>query len=238
MTTRTLAEALEDAVRESIALDAPLDQRLGVVRDAVRELSPTFAEAVDRMVDRLRAAEAGIHAPASGEQMPPFLLPDSDGRLVTLESLLADGPVVVAFHRGHWCPYCRLHAIALGEVRRMVEAEGARIVAIAPDKRNYNAELRREAGGGIPILTDVDNGYALALNLAIWVGQEMQELMSSSGFALDLYQGNDGWMLPIPATFLVGQNGKIVMRHLDPDYRRRVDVDLLLTSLRALRQAA
>lgn len=238
MTSPSLAESLEAAVQRSIALDAPLDERLGVIRDALSALNPDFSAAADRMVNRLLAAKAGERAPAPGEPMPPFVLPDHDGRLVSLSGLLREGPLVVAFHRGHWCPYCRLHAIALGEVRQQVEAEGARIVAIAPERRQFNSMLKEEAGDAIPILTDLDNGYALSMNLAIWVGQEMQDVMASGGYALDLYQGNDSWMLPIPATFVVSQQGVVLARHIDPDYRRRMDVDELLAAIRATRQAA
>ncbi len=238
MTPLPVAEALDARIRDAIAMDAPLDERLGIVRDAVRTLNPEFAKAAERLVSRLQSAEAGAHAPAPGEAMPPFLLPDSAGRLVSLASLLRDGPVVVAFHRGHWCPYCRLHAIALGEVRERIEAEGAQIVSIAPDRRQFSAQLKAEAGDAIPILCDIDNGYALSLNLAIWIGQEMQELMAFSGYALDLYQGNSAWMLPIPATFVVSQQGFVAARHIDPDYRRRMDIDQLLDAVRTLRQAA
>ena len=238
MTTVSVAEALDAAIRESIALDAPLDERLGVIRNAVSTFNPAFASAAERLVDRLRASEAGAKAPAPGEPMPPFLMPDSAGRLVSLASLLLDGPLVVAFHRGHWCPYCRLHATALGEVRQQVEAEGARIVAIAPDRRQFSAQLKAQAGDAIPILTDIDNGYALSINLAIWVGQEMQDMMSAGGYDMERYQGNGAWMLPIPATFVVSAQGMIAARHIDPDYRRRMDIDELLKAVKVLRQAA
>jgi peroxiredoxin len=131
-----------------------------------------------------------------------------------------------------------LHAIALGEVRRQVELAGARIVAIAPDRRKYNALLQAEAGGDVSILSDIDNGYALSLNLAIWVGDEMEGLMRSVGYGLDEFQGGNSWMLPIPATFIIDTDGRVAARHIDPDYRRRMDVELLLEAVRALRQAA
>ena len=123
-------------------------------------------------------------------------------------------------------------------MRQELRSAGVGIVAIAPDRRQYNDRLQAEAGGGVPILADIDNGYALSLNLAIWVGAEMQAMMGGEGVALDMYQGNAGWMLPIPATFVVARSGEIVARHIDPDYRRRMDVDLLLKAARDLRQAA
>lgn len=234
----TLAEQLEQALQEAIALDGSIDERLGVIRDAVRRLSVPFAETVDRLVDRLNASEAGQKAPQPGEPMPAFLLPDQAGRLVSLGSLLARGPTVVAFHRGHWCPYCRLHAVALGEIRRDVEALGASMVAIAPDRRMFNARLSAVGGADVPVLSDLDNAYALSLNLAIWVGEEMREMMDAGGYRLPEYQDNDAWMLPIPATFVLDRSGVVLARHIDPDYRHRMDVDQLLTAVRRAVQAA
>jgi peroxiredoxin len=78
----------------------------------------------------------------------------------------------------------------------------------------------------------MDNGYALSLNLAIWVGDEIQKMMTGR-HDLPEYQGNNSWMLPIPATFVVGQDGLIKARFVDPDYRKRMAIDDLLAALRA-----
>jgi peroxiredoxin len=83
-----------------------------------------------------------------------------------------------------------------------------------------------------PVLTDIDNGYALSLNLAIWVGAELEQLMTAAGRDLPRYQGNDAWFLPIPATFVVAADGTIASRFVDPDYRRRMTVEGLLTALK------
>lgn len=235
---KPVAETVADAIRAAIDLDAPLDERLGLVRDAVDRLNPVFSAGAQRMVDRLEAAGAGKDAPAVGEMMPPFLLPDQEGHFRTLAEFLTGGPVVVAFHRGHWCPYCRLHAKALGEVRRRVETFGGRILAIAPNRRRFNRILRSLGGDEMAILSDIDNAYAMSLNLAIWVGDEMRELKQAGGHMLNEYHGNEDWLLPIPATFLVAQDGQIAFRHLDPDYRRRVDVARLMDALKAIRPGA
>jgi peroxiredoxin len=165
--------------------------------------------------------------------MPPFVLPDDNSRLVTLDELLQKGPLAISFNRGHWCAYCRLNAQALTEVQNTVAGEGRRLVAIVPEKRRFTAALKAEAEASFPILTDIDNGYALSLNLAIWVGAEMEELIADAGWDVPTYQGNEAWLLPIPATFVVGTDGTIKARYLDPDYRRRMEVADLLEALRA-----
>ena len=109
----------------------------------------------------------------------------------------------------------------------------AQIVAITPERRRFTAALQTDANAPFPILTDMDNGYALSLNLAIWVGEEMKNLIASAGWDVPAYQGNQAWMLPIPATFVVGADGVIVARYVDPDYRRRMDIDQLLAALKA-----
>jgi peroxiredoxin len=87
------------------------------------------------------------------------------------------------------------------------------------------------------VLTDIDNGYALSLNLAIWVGDELRHLMGASGRDLPRYQGNDTWFLPIPATFVIARNGRIVARFIGPDYRKRMAVEDLLAALKNARES-
>jgi len=231
VTAKPLAEALEDVLRGARDIDASLNERLAVVADAVRALSPPFADAVDRLVNRLQRNSAGSAAPRAGDLMPPFLLPDDTGHLVSLEEVLETGPAAVVFHRGHWCPYCRLSTDALARLHETVQASCSRIIAIMPDRQKFALKLKSETRAPFPILTDIDNGYALSLNLAIWVGQEMQSLLAAGGRNLPEYQGNDAWMVPIPATFVVGRNGRISERFVDPDYRKRVAIEELQNAL-------
>jgi peroxiredoxin len=191
MTAKPLAEALEEAFQHCRDMDASLNERLQALADAVRTLSPTFADAVDRLVSRLEQSGAGASAPGPGDPMPPFVLPDDKGRLVSLEQLLRTGPAAVVFHRGHWCPYCRISADALAQAQKEVQDGGGQIVAIMPDREEFAAELKSEAEAPFPILTDVDNGYALSLNLAIWVGAEMERMIAQAGWNLPDYQGNE-----------------------------------------------
>ncbi len=104
MAPKPLAEALEQAFQDCCDMDASLAERLQALADAVQTLSPSFAKTVDQLVLRLQQSGAGATAPKPGDPMPPFVLPDEKGHLVTLDHLLSKGPVAVTFHRGHWCP--------------------------------------------------------------------------------------------------------------------------------------
>jgi peroxiredoxin len=234
MAEKTFAEILEDVTEKSRMMDAPLAERLQAVADAVARHSPEFA-AIDRMVARLKANSVGQSAPQPGEPMPDFLPPDEAGHLVRLADLFEKSPVVLSFHRGHWCPYCRLNADALAKIAPDVERFGGQIVAISPEKRRYGAELKSYAKAPFPVLADINNGYALELNLLFWVGDEKRAAMRAGGFDIAPYQGNETWMLPIPATFVVGQDGVVRARHIDPDYRHRMNLDDLLGALKLAR---
>ncbi|MGC1849091.1 MAG: peroxiredoxin-like family protein, partial [Pseudolabrys sp.] len=206
MVTEILVKDLRQAFEQARELDGSMAERLDVFADATRKLHPSTAAIVDRLVARLKQHDAGKDAPKPGDAMPPFVLPDETGRLVSLKDQLTQGPVVITFHRGHWCPYCRISISTLVKAQLRIEALGARMVAIVPDRAQFAAEMRQDCNVNFPILSDMDNGYAMSLNLAIWVGAELKEYMSKIGRVLPQYQGNDSWMLPIPATFVVGKD--------------------------------
>ncbi len=232
MNSKPLSVLLEEAFVECRDMDASLAERLQAFADAVRRLGPNFQDAVDKLVARLKEHDVGENAPKLGEKMPPFVLPDENGQMVSLEALLEQGPVAVTFHRGHWCPYCRINTRALAEAQGHIAAQGGQVAAIMPDREHFTAELKAESDAPFPILTDFDNGYALSLNLAFWVGEEMQNLMSSAGWDVSRSQGSDTWLLPVPATFVVGTDGEVKARFVDPDYRKRMTIEDLLSALR------
>jgi peroxiredoxin len=230
MTSSQIA-ALADAFERCRDLDAPLNERLDAYSIAVRKVIPPYADAVDRLVARLSGNGAGASAPRPGELMPAFVLPDETGRLTSLDSLLQNGPTAITFHRGHWCPWCRISASALAKIHNEISGTGGQLAAVMPERQAFAAEFKRNAASPFPVLTDVDNGYALSLNLAIWIGPDLKDLLSSFGRLLPEYQGNDTWILPIPATFVVGRDGRIKARFVDPDFRRRMSIEELVAAL-------
>ena len=233
MTESKLTDLLEEAFVRCRDLEVPLAGRLQAFADEVQGLGPHFQTAIDALVSRLAQTNAGASAPKVGEPMPAFLLPDEQGRLVRLEDFLDEGPVALAFNRGHWCPYCRINIDALARAEEEVAAEHRHIVAIVPDRQRFAMWLKSDAKAPFPILTDIDNGYAMTLDLAIYVGDQLKQMMVSSGWDPAVSQGTDNWMLPIPATFIVGTDGIVRGRFVDPDYRTRMAIEDMLAALRS-----
>jgi peroxiredoxin len=228
------AAGLEAAIRTAMASTAPSAERLRAVADYVRNMNVAFAEGVDRFLARLEHAQSGAAAPQVGERLPSFLLPDQDGRLAALETFLSQGPVLVNFLRGHWCPYCRVATAALAQAHAQITEAGGGIVAISPEFASFAQHMRADAGADFPVLADLDNGYALSLNLAVWVDDDMASLMSGAGVDLPRYQGNSSWIIPIPATFALDRDGVIIQRHVNVDYRERADLNEMISVLRRL----
>jgi peroxiredoxin len=223
------AERLKLAFLECRDMEGTLNERLNAYAAAGREFFPAYGKAVDRLVARIHENGGGENAPRPGDPMPPFILPDETGRLISLNSLLEKGPVAVMFYRGHWCPYCRLNVRAVIQAFDRIKASGGQIVAIMPEIQEFAEKFKSDSDAPFPVLTDLDNGYALSLNLAIWLGTEIQRLLSYQD--LSNFHGNDGWVLPIPATFVVGRDGLVKARFVDPDFRKRMEIDDLIVAL-------
>ena len=211
-------------------MDGSLKDRLTAYAAASRKALPAYGEAVDRLVVRINDNGGGENAPRAGEAMPDFALPDENGRFVSLEELRAAGPVAVMFHRGHWCPYCRLNVNALVRARDQIAATGAKVVIVTPERQPFAQRFKTDSGAPFPVLIDMDNGYALTLNLAIWLSGDLQAILARYDMAD--FHGNNAWMLPIPATFVVGRDGLVKARFVDPDFRKRMAIDDLVAALR------
>lgn len=230
---RTAMQALRNAFIECQEMDAPLNERLDAYSRAVRTHIPDYAAAVEELIGRLANHGAGEGAPKVGDLMPPFLLPDDKGRLVTLAAVLRTGPAAITFHRGHWCPWCRISMTTLAGVHSKIANQGGQVVAIVPERQKFAAQLKDQTKSPFPVLTDLDNGYALSLNLAIWIGPDLQRLLSSYGIQLPDYHGNASWILPIPATFVIARDGRVSSRFIDPNFRHSMAIDDLVAAIGA-----
>jgi len=224
--------SLAEAWRAAADADVPLGERLAMYRRASSTLRPDFAKVYDALVERLAVLDRDEVGPQLGEKLEEFNLPDEGGRLVSLSSLLQSGPAVISINRGHWCPYCKLELRSLAAAHDRIKELGASIVSIMPDVAEYTGGYSRANELPFPLLSDVDLGYSLSLGLIFWIGADMQRLYQEAGLDLGKYHRGSGYFLPIAAKFVVGRDGRIKARFLDPDYRRRAAVEDLIAALR------
>ena len=225
-------KSLPEIFEEAASLDAPLSARLAHFDLGLRASGLAWSAEYDALVARLQSAESGSGAPAVGEPFPPFLLPDEHDRLVSSQDLLAAGPLVVSFNRGHWCEFCQLELRALQQISPHIEALGANIVAITPELNAGGARCKIANKLSFPVLCDLDLECSLSLGLAIPVGERIRDLLSADGVSLSQLQGGPGWLLPIPATFVIASDGTIAARYVDSDFRRRMEMADILAALK------
>ena len=212
-----------------------LSSQLSAYRAASVRNRPEFVKAYDELVARLSTLDRGEVGPGIGEALPSFQLPDENGRLVSLASLLKTGPAVVSFNRGHWCPYCKLELRALASVDDRIRQLGARVVSIMPDSATLTADYAKKNDLPFPVLSDIDLGYSLSLGLIFWVGAEVQRLYQDVGVDLEKYHGNSGHFLPMAAKFIVGQDGLVKARQVNLEFRERMEPEAIVAALEKLR---
>ncbi len=184
-----------------------------------------------------RLGRAGVPAGAlqPGDAAPDFLLPDAEGRLVALEDLLAAGPLVLTFFRGGWCPYCDLTLRAMDRAMPQIAAAGAQFAAVWPETGGLALRTKQERGLGFPVLVDVDNAVALQFGIVFRLPELYRQGLVHAGIDLAARQGNPGWLLPIPATFILTPDRVIRYAFVDGDHAHRATPEIILGQLDRLR---
>ncbi|WP_165923777.1 peroxiredoxin-like family protein [Bosea sp. BK604] len=215
--------------------DRPLSNRLTFLRERHARDRHHVARAYDRMVQTLIERDVTAGALGVGDMMPDFALPGSDGRLVHSADLLASGPLVVSFYRGSWCFYCESELTALRDAHPAIVAAGGRIVAIAGEAGGRSAATKRDFALPFEVLSDLDLGLSLSFGLVFPVSEEVRAIYQEIGFDLARFNGNDSWFLPIPATYVIASDGRIIAAHVDPDFRKRMEPADIVATLASLR---
>ena len=212
-----------------------LKNPLADIMAAIRAATPAwFSKENDRLVQGLTDAGAADCALRVDDRMPDFLLPNAEGQLVSSAQLLANGPAVLSFYRGIWCPYCSEELNALADAAQRLKAAGATVAAITPEIGGTALRTKRERKLQFEILCDVDNGVAMAFGLMFRIPEDIQASYLKFNVNMPKIYGNDGWMIPIPATYVVGRDGVIAYAYVNPDYRERCDPESLVEIVRKL----
>ena len=231
MTGERIPSTGAEAFQIAESAGGSLQERLDSYSFFSRLLYPEINSKYDKLIERLAFLKGA--GPAIGGKLPEFMLPDFNGRLTSLHDLLGKGPVVISFNRGHWCPWCRLELKALAAIHPRLRAAGADAVSIVPETAAYARKLAEATQLSFPVLTDLDLGYTLSMGLAIWAGPELRNSYKALGLDFALFHGNEGCLLPIPATFVLAGDGRIKARFVDPDFRKRMDPQDILAAVAA-----
>ena len=190
---------------EAEPLKATLREELDERRLNMRRFVPKATQAInDRAVEEFRSARLAQGALKVGDAAPEFTLPDVNGQPVSSRDLLAQGPLVVTFIRGRWCPFCCATVEAWQEHLAAVKKKGANLVVITPMEPKQADFMRDQHKLMFPILSDAGNKLAAQFGVAYKVPEYQQELFKTVFINLPFINGDESWTLPFPATFVIG----------------------------------
>jgi peroxiredoxin len=196
-------------------------------REEIEAMSSSIPEPIASRIDRAVAEiEASGVAPglSIGERAPAFTLTDAYGEAVSLSALLARGPVVLTFYRGEWCPFCNVQLRHLQRALPLFERWNATLVAVSPQAPDHGVSLSEKYELGFPVLSDLDQSVIRAYKVQFTLTGDLEDLQ------VNVFQNDPGRQnadgsrsLPVPATFVIDQDGVVRGAFVSPDWRVRVE---------------
>jgi peroxiredoxin len=191
-----------------------------------------------RGVDELAASGAAARAVQVGERAPDFALPNVKGAEVKLSALLARGPVVLTFYRGGWCPYCNLQLRAYQKALPEIRALGGQLVAVSPEPPDKSLTTAEKNALEFEVLSDVKGEAGRAYRLFFDLSEELKRLYVAGGNDLSKWNADGEWHLPMPATYVIGRDGRVAYAFVEAEYRDRAEPADLMAALRTLHRKA
>ena len=214
----------------------PVEAELKAMSDGVAEKAPEAAKIFAEGIAAV--AESGLveHALTVGDKVPLFELPDASGKTVKLKQLLANGPVVLTWYRGGWCPYCNIGLKGLLKEQEHIEQLGATIVAISPETPDSMSETVKANSLSLIALSDKGNGTARKFKIAYEVPEKSLTMMKAFKVDLEKQNGDQSGELPLGATYIIDKSGTIRWSFVDADYRKRAEPSDIVAALKKLKR--
>lgn len=169
-----------------------------------------------------------------GERAPDFTLPNAYGNKVSLSESLKEGPVVLVFYRGAWCPFCNMHLHILQQSVPLFEKYGARLITITPQTPDKSAAQIKKDGLPFEVLSDLDSSVMKAYHLYFELDDELVKVYRKHGLDIEAFNGAGRNVLPVPGTFVIDRDGVVVAMQADPDYTKRMEPQAIIEALQKL----
>ncbi|MDB4655214.1 AhpC/TSA family protein [Flavobacteriales bacterium] len=169
-----------------------------------------------------------------GDKAPNFVALDQFEKRVSLKERLANGPVIIVFYRGQWCPHCNRHMSQIQDSLQMILDAGASVIAITPEKGDKIEKTMKKSGADFSIVYDenhhIMDKYHVTFKLSGW----KRFIYGLGGININKASGNKDSALPVPSTYIIAKDGTIYTSHFNEDYSERMQVIDMLTSINEL----
>lgn len=204
--------------------------KAGFVKNVPEEIQSIMGKATEEL------SLSGIvdKAPKVTEKLPSFNLNNQKGEQQNLEALLENGPLVVTFYRGGWCPYCNLELKSYQDLLPEIQAAGASLVAITPELPDNSLTTSEKNELSFEVLTDVNSDYARQIGLVFTLPEAIRPIYTSFGIHVEEHNGVGQFDLPLAATFVIATDGTIVNAFVDADYTKRQEPSEVIEILKSL----
>ena len=168
-----------------------------------------------------------------GDEAPDFKMLDQDGKEKSLEATLLEGPVLLVFLRAEWCSFCVRHLKEFQDnIEEIHNAGEVKVIAVSPQKRSYMQEFHQENQFSFPILHDEDHSTMKNYKVFFHVTDKYNNYIEEAkGNRIEVFNGDSEPVMPIPATYLIGQDKIIKYVHYDPNYKKRSNVKEVINLL-------
>lgn len=196
---------------------------------ASEEKKRIYGDGIQDIIDK----QIVKNAAQVGDEAYNFDLPNATGENVKLSQLLDNGPVVLLWYRGGWCPYCNMTLSYYQDVLPEIEKAGGQLVAISPELPDSTLSTKEKNDLSCEILSDVGNQTAKDYGVVFELTPEVAEIYQES-FDLHGYNGDESNTLPLAATFVIDTHGTIRYAFLDADYRNRAEPKEVIEVLKKL----
>lgn len=224
-----------------------LNQR---IRDTIQkfrgQLPPDLTALIEQGAGEISALDIIERALKPGDTAPAFSLKNQNGGQKSLSDYLAEGPVVLTFYRGAWCPFCNLQLKEYNDRLDEIKGAGATLVAITPEKPGaldilVESGVRQDVidmavgNVGFDVLHDAGNRVAETFGLVFDLPESHRQLLKMLQVDVEKLNGDTSYTFPDPATYVIDRSGRITWAFVPNNYRKRAEVDQILDALRTER---
>lgn len=187
--------------------------------------------------EKLGNTDFAARAKNVGDKAPEFKLLDATGELISLQEILKNGPVILIFYRGSWCPWCNLQLRTLQQLLPEINNLGATLIAVSPQTPDNSLSMKEKHELTFHVLSDQDNKVADKYGLVFEIEKAVIEnAYNKIGLSIPHFNGTDNWKIPVTGTFIIDQKGVIQSSHVNGDFRYRQEPSVIIDVLKNIIQ--
>lgn len=229
-----LAFSQKDGATAQQKAPVPLSKELTALQEQYKKtLPPEMSLVMEKGIQQVGASPVMKAAKKTGDQAPDFMLPSSAGPYVQLKERLAQGPVVIVWYRGGWCPYCNLQLASWERHVKDLQDAGGQLIAISPELPDSAMSTAERHKADFTVLSDTGAVVARSYGLVYALPEEVAKIYAQA-LNLEAYNGNKRMEMPLSATYVIDKDGVIRYSFLEADYRKRAEPSEVIEAVKKL----